>query len=360
MSTTIQEKILSQDSFNMKFADAAFSASGALSPGWAEPTFEDFFTRVTDEPVLLEQSRVIQMRSLQHDIDDLGIELDFDAQRNASTGASTGLTSRETAPIMKRKQLLAQPLQAKTIIPLNFIDENIEGEDFLSKWIGLLGNEMGPAMERYGIYADSSVSTQTGEGTGFTMTNGILAQAKAIAGDNTNEAAGFAPLTYSNNALEGLLNAAEMYIEQDGNMKNANIIVPPAMYSKVVRDIATRESDFGDTLLKDGKIPMIMGMEVKQDNVLRNTRHGWDSMKFDSTTGLPKGNCTLVDKLRYAFIGEPSNLVFGMMRDMDVLNQFDIDEIGYKVVGLAKADAKIHYDQDTIVVPYTKNAKSNS
>jgi len=45
---------------------------------------------------------------------------------------------------------------------------------------------------------------------------------------------------------------------------------------------------------------------------------------------------------------------------MDVLNQFDIDELGYKVVGLAKADAKIHYDQDTIVVPYTKNAKSNS
>ena len=101
-----------------------------------------------------------------------------------------------------------------------------------------------------------------------------------------------------------------------------------------------------------------MGMEVKQDNVLRNTRHGWDTMKFDSTTGLPKGNGSTVDKLRYAFIGEPSNVVFGMMRDMDVLNQFDIDELGYKVVGLAKADAKIHYDQDTIVVPYTKNAKS--
>ena len=344
----------------MKFADGAFDASGVLNPGWAEPTFEDFFTRVTDEPVLLEQSRVIQMRSLQHDIDDLGIELDFDIQRNSTTGASTGLTSNETAPVIKRKQLLAQPLQAKTIIPLNFIDENIEGEDFLAKWLGLLGKEMGPAMERYGIYADTSVATQHEERTGFTATNGLLAQAKAISADNTNDAAGFAPLVYSNNALDGLLDAAEIYVEQDGNMKNANIIVPPAMYSKVVRDIATRETELGDTILKDGKIPMVMGMEVKQDNILRNTRHGWDTMKFDTTTGLPKGNGSNVDKLRYAFIGEPSNIVFGMQRDMDVLNQFDIDEIGYKVVGLAKADAKIHYDQDTLVVPFTKNVKSNS
>lgn len=359
MATTIEDKILNQDSFNIKFNDAAFSASGELNPGWAEPTFEDFFTRVTDEPVLLDQSRVIQMRSLQHDIDDLGIELDFDIQRN-SAGASTGLTSNETEPVRNRKQLLAQPLQAKTIIPLNFIDENIEGEDFLAKWLGLLGTEMGPATERYGIYSDTSVATKTGERTGFTATNGILAQAKAIQADSSTDAAGFAPLTYSNNALEGLLDAAELYVEQDGNMKNANIIVPPAMYSKVVRDIASRETEFGDTLLKDGKIPMVMGMEVKQDNILRATRHGWDTQKFDLSTGLFKGNGSNVDNLRYAFIGEPSNIVFGMMRDMDVLNQFDIDELGYKVVGLAKADAKIHYDQDTIVVPYTKNAKSNN
>lgn len=360
MSTTIEEKILSQDNFNMKFADAAFDASGDLNPGWAEPTFDDFFTRVTDEPVLLEQSRVIQMRSLQHDIDDLGIELDFDIQRNASTGASTGLTSRETVPIRKRKQLLAQPLQAKTIIPLNFIDENIEGEDFLAKWLGLLGTEMGPAMERYGIYADTSVATQTGEGTGFTATNGLLAQAKAIQADATTDAEGFAPLVYSNNALDGLLDAAEIYVEQDGNMKNANILVPPSMYTKVVRDIAAREDNLGEAVLKDGKIPMVMGMEVKQDNILRETRHAWDTQKFNTTTGKMAGNGSNIDKLRYAFIGEPSNIVFGMMRDMDVLNQFDIDEIGYKVVGLAKADAKIHYDQDTLVVPFTKNAKSNS
>lgn len=358
---SLEEKILAGQNFNVKFADGAFDADGKLNPAWAEPEFEnDFYTPVQHEPELLKQSRVITMRNLMYDLDDLEINLDFDAQRDSTTGASTALTSNETAPKFTRKQLLAQPLQAMTSISRNFLLENIEHEDFLTTYTSYVGEQTGPAVQRFGVYADSSVTTQTGEATGFTMANGLLAQAKAIAADNTNDAAGFAPLCYSNTALEGLINAIETYIDQDGNMKNANAVVPPQMYSKIVKDIAARESDFGDVTLKDGKIPMVMGMEVVQDNILRETRHAWDTMKFDSTTGLPKGNGTSVDKLRYAFIGEPSNVAFGMLHDPEILNQWDINILGYKIAVVANVDAKIHRDTDTIVLPYTKNAKASS
>ena len=358
---SLEEKILGQQNFNVKFADGAFAADGTLNPSWAEPEFEnDFYTPVQKEPELLKQSRVITMKSLMYDLDDLEINLDFDAQRDTTTGASTGLTSNETVPKFTRKQLLAQPLQAMTSISRNYLLENIASEDFLSIYTSYVGEQTGPAVERFGVYADTTVTTQTSEATGFTMANGLLAQAKAIAADNTNPAAGFAPLAYSNTALEALVNAVETYIDQDGNMKNANAVLPPQMYSKVVKDIAARESDFGDVALKDGKIPMVMGMEVVQDNILRETRHAWDTMKFDSTTGLPKGNGTSIDQLRYAFIGEPSNVAFGMLHDPEILNQWDINILGYKVAVVANVDAKIHRDTDTIVLPYTKNAKSTS
>ena len=283
---SLEERILNEQNFNVKFADGAFDANGKLNPAWAEPEFEnDFYTPVQKEPELLKQSRVITMKSLMYDLDDLEINLDFDAQRDTTTGASTGLTSNETVPKFTRKQLLAVPLQAMTSISRNFLLENIADEEFLSIYTSYVGEQTGPAVERFGIFADSSVTTVTGEATGFATNNGLLAQAKAIAADSTNPASGFAPLAYSNTALESLCNAIELYIDQDGNMKNANAVVPPQMYSKIVKDIAARESEFGDVTLKDGKIPMVMGMEVKQDNILRETRHAWDTMKFDTTTG---------------------------------------------------------------------------
>ena len=357
---SLEDKILSNQNFNVKFADGAFDADGKLNPGWAEPEFEkDFYMPVQHEPELLKQSRVITMHALQYDLDDLEVELDFDVQRN-SQGVSLPLTDNETEPTRKRKQLLAQPLQAMTSISRNFLLENIEGEEFLTTYTSYIGEQTGPAVERYGIYADSSTAVQSGERNAFASNNGIIAQAKAIQADNSTDAHGIAPLVYSNNALDGLLDAAELYVDQDGNMKNANIVVPPQMYTKIVRDITTRDTDLGDAVLKDGKVPMIMGMEVKQDNILREVRHGWSSQKFDLNTGLFKGNGSTVNDLRYAFIGDPSNICFGMLHDMEILNQWDIDILGYKVAVVGNIDAKIHRDQDTIVVPYTKNAKSNN
>lgn len=349
----LKTKIKNHDDFSLKFNDAPFNQNGILNPGWAEPTYDDFFLRMTDEPVLLNQSTVLPMANLQHDLDMLLPSVELEAQRDAS-GRSTPLTQTELDPGMNRKQLIAQPLQAKTIVTDNFLEENIEKEDFLTTYMNQLADEMGPAFERWGIFADMSQNST--DASGYKMTNGLIAQMKAVASDNNNEANGISNLVYKNNVGTGILDAIEQYVEQDGNIKNATCVLPPQIFAKLMVEIARdKNTDLGDAVFQDGTMTKILGIEITADDILRETRNGYDRMQF--TDGVYKGNGSYVDKMKYGFIGQPANVVFGMMREFDIKNQWDIDVLGYKVALLCKGDAKVLWDQDTLIVPFTMNSK---
>lgn len=355
MAHRIYDSLKKRKNFMMKFDDAPFDA-GELKPGWATPTFDKFFTRTVDTPVLLEQSTTFPMTSLQHNLDDLDVNLELDSQRTAG-GASAPLTSNETDPNITGKQLLAQPLQAKSIISDNFIDENIEKDGFMTSWMNLLADAMGPAFELWGVFADSSVTTVAGEGTGYKMTDGLVAQARAISADNSEEANGLSGLVYKNKIGEGILDAVQRYIDQDGDIGNARCVLPPQAYSRLMAEIATtREGDLADAIYQKGDMTTILGVELAQDRVLKQTRNGYDKMKF--TAGEYKANGAIVDNMKYGFIGQPANVVFGMMKSIEQKNQWDIEVLGYKVAQLVKGDAKIHYNQDTLVIPITMNDKT--
>ena len=351
----LKQKIKNHEDFSLKFNDAPFTAQGILNPGWAEPTYDDFFSRMVDEPVLLNQSTVLPMTALQHDLDMIVTEVELDSQRD-NNGVSTPLNAQETNPNMERKQLVAQPLQARTTVSDNFLEENIEGQDFLTTYMNLLADEMGPAFEKWGIFSDSTVSNTTpGEGTGYRMSNGILSQLKSIASDNSKDAQGIANLVYRDNVGNGILDAIETYIDQDGNIKNATCVLPPQIHAKLMIEIARdKETDLGDAVFQNGDVTKILGIEITADNILRQTRNGYDRMQFNSD-GEYKGNGAYMDKMKYGFIGQPNNIVFGMMREFDIKNQWDIDVLGYKVALLCKGDVKVLWDEDTLAVPFTMN-----
>ncbi len=349
----LKEKIKNHEDFSLKFNDAPFNANGILNPGWAEPTYDDFFLRMVDEPVLLNQSTVLPMTALQHDLDMLTTDVELDSQRD-NNGVSTSLNATETTPNMERKQLVAQPLQARTIISDNFLEENIEGQDFLTTYMNELADCMGPALETWGIFADTTVSTVAGEGTGYKMTNGLLAQLKAISVNANTDAKGIASLVYKDNVGDGVLDAIETYIDQEGNIKNATCVLPPQIHAKLMIEIArNRETDLGDAVWQDGNTTKILGIDVTADNILRKTRNGYDKMTF--TNGEYKANGTEVSDMKYGFIGQPNNVVFGMMRELDIKNQWDIDVLGYKVALLCKADVSLLWDEDTLAIPFTMN-----
>ena len=352
--TTIAEQFKNREQVMMKFSDAPFAGSAVLNPGWAEPTYDDFFMRMEDTPVLVNQSTVIPMTALQHDLDDLTLSVEFDAQRTMSSGypsTSTGLTATETVPHFTRKQLLAQPLQAKTIITENWLDENIEGARFLDKYLGRLGEAMGPAFERWALFAKKGSTPVTGEGTGYALADGILAQLEAIAVDQSANK-GINPLIASNNLLEGIVGAILNYIDQDGDIMGATLLLPPTIYARLMAEIANNEkTEFDRLILQEANMTKIMGIEIKQDNILRSTRNGYGTMKFDEdgnydTTG------TAVEGISWGILTKATNIIFGMMKNIETRNQYDIDILGYKVAGLCKGDVKVHWDQDTIALPF--------
>lgn len=354
----IKTKLLERRDFNLKFDDAPMAGglTGELSPGWAEPTYDAFFTRMVDSPVLLNQSHVFPMTSLMHDLDMLYSDVELETQRDGSTGISKGLTDVETVPDMSRKQLLAIPLQAKTIITDNFLDENIEKENFMNTYTNLLAEAMGPAFERFGLFADKQVTTQPGEGTGYKMADGILTQLKQISESGTTDAKGIADLVYNGNELEGIIESIMAYIDQDGDIANATCVLPPQVYARVMAQIAIgRETAYGDMVFQNGDVTKIMGVPLVQDNILRDTRNQYDKMKF--TDGAYASGGTEVDKMTYGFIGKPDNIIFGLMRDFESKNQWDIDILGYKVALLCKGDVKVLWDQDTLAIPFTRNNK---
>lgn len=355
----IKNKLLERRDFNLKFDDAPMSEgmTGTLSPGWAEPTYDAFFTRMVDAPTLLNQSHVFPMTSLMHDLDMLQGEVELDTQRDGSTGISTPLTANETVPDMSRKQLLAIPLQAKTIITDNFLDENIEKESFMTTYTNILAEAMGPAFERFGVFADKQVETKPKEGTGYKMADGILAQLKQISKNNDIDAQGLANLVYAGNELAGVIDAIMAYVDQDGDVSNTTCVLPPQIYARVMAQIAIdRETEYGDLVFQNGEVTKIMGITLVQDNVLRDTRNGYDKMKF--TDGVFDSGGETVDKMCYGFLGKPENIIFGLMRDFESKNQWDIDILGYKVALLCKGDAKILWDQDTLAIPFTRNTSA--
>lgn len=351
---TFKSNLANHKPFTTKFADIPFDGNDKLNPGWAEPTYDKFFTRMVEEPVLLNQSTVFPMTSLMHDLDMLDVDVELESQRDASTGASTGLTDVETTPDFNRKQLLASPLQAKAIINDNYLKENIEKEGFMTTYMNLLADNLGPAFEKFGLYAVKGSTTVAGEGSGYSMADGILAQLKAINADSSNNA-GYANLVYSNGVTQGLIDAAQQYIDQDGDIVGANFVLPPEMYGRFVSEIAVnRETQFGDAVFTDGNITKVLGIPVVQDNILRKTRNGFDNDKFTKAGSLSASG-SKVENLKYGFLGKASNIVFGLLKDFEVKNQWDIDILGTKVAMLVSGDVKVHYDQDTIAIPFTLN-----
>lgn len=353
-----KEQFTNRKDFAVKFADAPFDSNGVLNNGWAEPSYDQFFTRMVDQPVLMNQSTVLPMSALQHDLDMLDIDLELESQRNLSTGVSYGLGDiGETSPSKIRKQLTAKPLVAKTIITDNFLEENIEKQGFMNTYVNLLADQMGGAFEKVSVFGDTTSNQSVP--SGYKTMDGLLKQLVDIknpSGSNyTNE--GLSKLVYKDQIAEGVIGAVEQYIDNDGNLNNATMVLPPQIYSRLVSEIATdRETNWGDMVYQDGNVTKILGVEIKQDNLLRQSKNGYSSMKF--TNGEYAKSGTSVDKMLYGFIGQPSNIVYGMMKDMEVKNQYDIDVLGYKVALLCKGDVKVLYDQDTIAVPFTLNSSA--
>lgn len=358
MQLNIKQAMKEQKDFVVKFSDAPFDADGNLEPGLRTPTFDDFLTRMVKDPVFLNQCTVIPMTSLQANLDMFNKEPDFESQRNLTTGVSYGFADlTDLGPDRTQKQLLARPLALKSVMTQNFLDENIEKEGFLSTWTSYLAAQAGPAMERFGIFSDSA-STET-VASGLKTTDGILKQLLTINGGAQANTLGVGNLGYSNEVADAIFRNINRFVDNDGDINNATLVLPPQIFSRFMAETsADRDTQLGDIIWENGKTPKVMGIEIKQDGVLRKSPNGFDELGFTAAGEYDSDAATQTDKLVWAFLSKPSNNVFGIMRDTEVKQEYSIDVLGYKTALLAKADAKVVFSEDTLAIPFTLNAKA--
>lgn len=391
----VHQAVLNRENFNYKFKDSPITGESVatatqtsitgdtLHPGWAEPTFGAFSKRMVDKPVLMGFSEFIKMTSVQHDLDMLDTEVELHAQRgrydnttNEITaydrlGESLHLVDEEVPMNPTRKQLFAVPFQAKSIVYDNYLDENVEKESFFSDWCGYLAEKCGPAYQRQALFSVHGRTVPRNQGTGLTMNDGILQQLKDIHKAHNGEW-GFADIIPKKSIVFGLQAAVQQFIDNNANYAGAKIILPPHIYSRMTTEVANwRKTGLGDVILQNGQMYTLQGLEIVQDPVLRDTRNGWNRGYYDHEGKLYHGTVkeeligSPVDsqdadpysRIVYGFITAPKNIIFGVMHDITMKTQWDIDILGYKIAMLLKGDYIIHWDQDTMAIPFTLDDK---
>ena len=160
-------------------------------------------------------------------------------------------------------------------------------------------------------------------------------------------------LIATNAILAGIVDARLTYIDQDGDIQGATLILPPPIYARLMAEIANnKQTEFDRYILQEANMTKIMGVEIKQDNILRKSKNSYGTMKFNSTTKEYDTTGSSFTGITWGILTKATNIVFGMMKNIETRNQYDIDVLGYKVAGLCKGDVKVHWDQDTIALPF--------
>lgn len=323
--TDLLQKIKSRDNFIMKFNDNPFNSSGVLSPGWAEPTYDKFLTIMTEDSNMLDTCRMVDMTAQQHDLDELKLDVELEDQR-LSNGNTKGLPDSELGVTFNRKILNAGDYVGKIIVKDNFIDRNIEKQNFFTLIQNQLAERMGPAFIRTTLYGKSGGSNSI---TGYNVRDGIIKQLETIAADSTDAIGVSATeIDESTKPLDAVMKFIKEAQEQDMIIDEAVLFVPPTFKTALLMDATTRQTDLGDKVLIDGGELSVLGVKVIKASGLRTPKNGYTN--------------------KYIILTLPNNLAFGLFgQTVNVKFQWDIDILGYKVAGLVSGDVKVHNNFQT-------------
>lgn len=355
--------------FNDNFIDVDSPRVSEMAPGWLEPTTDDFFSEIVDEPIMLKEGRIQKMTAQAHDIDQFDINPVFDVERDPNKTSSTynqskGLTTIETEPEFVRKQLLAISMNYMTYIKKTYLLANIKREGFHSWFYKMMGDKAGNAWMSTGLYGrtdKSPVLKANGAGTAYGALDGVLKQAFDISQSyqaGTTKYAGFAKMGYRDNVSDAIDNAILQYSDQQGASKNAKLILPSNVRMRLAIEIKNnRDSDFASSVYMKGGSAMatVYNKPILENEELEKVRNGWNNDIYfknglpvpDNTSGSTKGKNVV-----YGYYGDPKNIVWGMLKEAELESSYQHPKLAYLVSVNLAGDVKINYDKNTIVIPF--------
>lgn len=281
----------------VKWDKAVIDADGEVTDGVIHTPAKEFITRIEKESKLLSMLRYIEMDGEKADLQHLRVSPRLQNMQKVSQNGNITVDIlgdlAETIPEFLKDELTAVPLTAFTLISKIFMKTNIEKENFVNKYEGILAPACAFSAESIAIFGKP---LQTGETAGqdgvpaaqdgMLAMEGLLYQLdgvreSATEGGNVDEtkAHGKSVNTiYKDDAIKGIQNLIVEYIKQGGKRSEAKIFVDSTLEAALINEVGKRETQRGDMYFFDGSVVYINGIEVIQLDALDRPERGYGAV----------------------------------------------------------------------------------
>ncbi|MDR0911106.1 MAG: hypothetical protein LBM96_00715 [Methanobrevibacter sp.] len=328
--------------------------TGSLNPAWAEATTPDsFLDKAAAATTILDASHVIDMKTLEYDLKYLEVKVDLEYQRASAALNTTTQTytdgrptrtfedgqsipsNRETIPEFKDNRLRAEPFIARTPTSVNFLEENIEGKNFLTKIESKLAAATGVSFESIGIYGtkgELAPAEIANKATGYGAIDGFIKKLEIIKASSENDYVGVSDVTIDPNEsiLDDLKDIILQYVLQGGAIGNSVFYVPTLVEFTARSAISARQTPLGDASITTNGQVVIQGVPLEVAPVLDTPRNGYSA---------------------HSILTDKNNLAFGIMRNITSEQEYSAINQEYNSIVTCKGDVGFVWKYKTIAAP---------
>ena len=334
--------------------DSPLDANGKVVDGVKLPTeAEKFITEVTQASTILDNSRVIPIKGLEYDLNYMDVDVDWQDMRATTGGQITNVSQVAGAtPSFKRRNLVLHPVIAYSRTPWVTVQENVEGDQFLSTYRQLIAEKLGYKLSLISVYGKYTASPATRSAM-YTM-DGLLKKLQDTKDNTTERTTGrdpqgiycgygstgttISPIDFSvasgtGDAADQLNNMIAQYGLQKGKKQNAAFYVSTQVESKLSQLAGKRQTAGGDSIYFEGGILKVWGRPVIIADELDDYTNGFNE---------------------HIIFGDLNSFAMGMGKDyIETQADFNIRDQMYDEVTRARVDFQVVNDKDILAAEVT-------
>lgn len=324
---------------------------GLYKPGRKQPTEADrFITEVSNKSVIFDNSRFVPVNGIEYDFNYMKVDVDWQDMRNADGTQVSPITNlAEGRPSFKRTSLQLKPISAHTRTPWLMVEENLEGDQFLSTLRTLVAQELNFKASMIGLYGGITATPPTRSAM-YTI-DGMLKQLNEsrlrervdgedpqgiYCGENSTSTTAV-PIDFSvapgpGDATDQLNDMYSQYSLQKGNEGNHVFYVSNQVMGKL-RQLATRnrETAAGDNIYFEGGVLKLWGVPF---------------------VIAPELNQPANNYAPHILLGDLNSFAVGMStKNIETVGDFNIKDEVYEEVTRARMDFLVIEDKDILAAP---------
>lgn len=274
----LKDEIERQGAYIIKW-DQKLVENGEVTPGVKHAPAPEFLSRIEASAELIPLLRYIEMHGEIQDIEQLRVRAKLVNKRKISGNKGAQVTDLlslpETVPDKRKKRLIAKSMVAFTQIEEDFVNTNIEGEQFLATYQNIFAPACAFSVDQAIMYGKNTGSDEMG----YHAIDGILAQLDDISSEyldpsthnivHPKKPQGHYGVHWDNdsNSVKYIdLHAGEgydvfpqihkmilQYVKQRGDRQKLKLLVSHSLEEKMLFEASQRQTPGGDNIFFGGE-----------------------------------------------------------------------------------------------------------